>query len=331
VRSSAAGKKDIKEKLVMAKFVVARTHSFAYLRCAMESCHLLLRTGICVAAATVMLLAASGGTPSGSPSPDKSGYTLFNPTPHELMREMATDRPDKTESPYTVDAGHAQVEMDLASFAYDRHNVDRTDERVEAWSLASMNLKVGLLNNVDLQLLFETWNTVRTVEKPGYVRSRADGFGDMTLRMKINVWGNDGGRTALALMPFVKIPTNQDDLGNDAFEGGLIVPFAVELPGGWGMGLMTEVDILEDADADGFHAEWINTITFSRDLTEKFGVYVEFFSAITSERHMPWVGTFDVGVTYAISDDIQLDAGVNIGLTRSADDVNPFVGLSWRF
>jgi hypothetical protein len=41
---------------------------------------------------------------------DKSGYHLFRPTPRELMRELSTDRPDQTESAYTVDAGHVQLE-----------------------------------------------------------------------------------------------------------------------------------------------------------------------------------------------------------------------------
>jgi hypothetical protein len=36
------------------------------------------------------------------------------------MREMSTDRPDQTESAYTVDAGHFQVEMDLVSAMFDR-------------------------------------------------------------------------------------------------------------------------------------------------------------------------------------------------------------------
>ena len=48
-----------------------------------------------------------------SPVPDKSSHTLFNPTPDTLMREMSTDRPDASESPYTVDAGHYQMESDL--------------------------------------------------------------------------------------------------------------------------------------------------------------------------------------------------------------------------
>jgi hypothetical protein len=37
------------------------------------------------------------------------------------------------------------------------------------------------------------------------------------------------------------------------------------------------------------------------------------------------------GLTCAITPNVQVDAGVNIGLTRSADDVNPFIGLTWRF
>ena len=62
----------------------------------------------------------------------------------------------------------------------------------------------------------------------------------------------------------------------------------------------------------------------------ELGGYVEFFSE-TSSRGGPWVGTVDVGLTYGMTEDIQLDAGVNVGVTRAAEDVNPFVGLSVRF
>src|SRR5437764_1052507 len=41
-----------------------------------------------------------------APAADKSSYTLFNPTPLNLMRDLNPDRPDVTESPFTVDAGH---------------------------------------------------------------------------------------------------------------------------------------------------------------------------------------------------------------------------------
>ena len=43
------------------------------------------------------------------------------------------------------------------------------------------------------------------------------------------------------------------------------------------------------------------------------------------------IGTFDFGATYKFTPNIQLDAGVNLGVTESADDANPFVGLTVRY
>jgi len=261
---------------------------------------------------------------------DKSQYHLFNPTPRNLMREMSTDRPDKTESAYTVDAGHFQVEMDVLSYSYDRDNGLPGDTRVESLSIAPMNLKVGLCNRADLQMVVETYTSVRThVRAAGQVEKQR-GFGDITLRLKGNMWGNDGGRTALALMPFVKLPTNQDDLGNNSVEGGLIAPFAMDLGAGWGMAMMTEVDFVR-GDRGGHNPEFVNSITFGHNIIGDLDGYVEFFSAVSTEEDSEWVGTFDMGLTYGLTKDIQLDAGINIGVTRSADDWNPFLGLSWRF
>jgi hypothetical protein len=45
------------------------------------------------------------------------------------MREMSTDRPDLTESAYTVDAGHFQVEMDVVRYTYDRRRDTRSRGR----------------------------------------------------------------------------------------------------------------------------------------------------------------------------------------------------------
>ena len=57
--------------------------------------------GIVVCGVAAALIISSAETLAA----DKSSYSLFNPTPDSALRDMATDRPDKTESPYTVDAG----------------------------------------------------------------------------------------------------------------------------------------------------------------------------------------------------------------------------------
>ena len=36
-------------------------------------------------------------------------------------------------------------------------------------------------------------------------------------------------------------------------------------------------------------------------------------------------------MTYTVTENLQLDAGVNFGVTSAADRVNPFVGVSTRF
>jgi hypothetical protein len=179
--------------------------------------------------------------------------------------------------------------------------------------------------------VIETYNYVRTEDRVSNTRIIQRGFGDISPRLKVNLWGNDGGRTALSAMPFVKLPTNQDELGNNSVEGGVILPLAVALPAGWGMGVMTEFDCIRDGSSDGYHAEFINTITFSHDIVGDLGGYVEFWSLVIDERDSEWMGTVDLGFTYALTENIQLDGGVNIGVTDSADDVNPFLGASFRF
>jgi hypothetical protein len=264
-------------------------------------------------------------------SPDKSGYNLFRPTPDALLREMATDRPDKTESAYTLDAGHYRIEMDLLSYTYDRSSAGGEHLTMKAWAIAPINLKVGVLNNLDLQIIAETYNIQWTKDRDTNNSTRISGFGDLLLRCKTNLWGNDGGPSALSVMPFVKIPTNQRDLGNGALEGGIIFPFAMELPADWGFGAQAELDWLQDSSSSDYHGEFINTATVSHDIAGKLAGYVELFSNVSTERGANWIATFDFGFTYAITRDIQLDAGMNVGLTDAADDLNPFIGLSLRY
>ena len=82
-----------------------------------------------------------------------SDYSLFNPVPVDHMRELNTDRPDLTESPFTVDAGHFQIEMDLANYTRDHDKSNGSDTRTDAWSFAPVNLKLGLTPDIDLQVV----------------------------------------------------------------------------------------------------------------------------------------------------------------------------------
>lgn len=276
-------------------------------------------------AVSLVALQAQAGEPV-----DKSQYHLFNQTPRELMRELSTDRPDQTESPYTVDAGHFQIEMDVANGTIDRDQSNGGDVRSQAWSFGGLNLKAGLLNNVDIQFVLDGYVDARSKDYVANASVRDSGFGEVQTRLKINLWGNDDGKTAFAIMPFLKWPLPQTALRNAKTEGGVILPLGVELPAGWGMGLMAEVDFVRDG-SNAFDTEYLNTVTFSHDIVGNLGGYVEFAALFTPESDAQWQGQIDVGLTYGLNENTQLDIGCNFGVTSVAPDYNPFVGLTLRF
>lgn len=281
--------------------------------------------------ALTCLAAAGIFAPAIAFAADKSAYDFFNPTPTAQMRELSTDRPDKTESPYTVDAGHYQIEMDLVTYGYNHDKIGGEDLTESGYGIGVTNFKAGLTNSTDIQFVVESYLHDKIKDNVSGLSDSADGFGDVTVRLKHNFWGNDGGDTALAIMPFVKIPTNQNDLGNDDFEGGVIVPLALDLGDGWGLGLMTEVDYNKEEDNTGYSFGFVNSASLSRDLTDDLGAYLEFFTEKRAESNAHWENSVDFGFTYAAAENIQLDTGINIGVTDAAEDYNPFVGVTFRF
>ena len=288
----------------------------------------LVRSCLCVALVFSAAVAiAETAQPADSPAPNNSCYNLFNPVPDALLRELSPDRPDKTESPYTVDAGHFMLEMDFANYTYDQSGGITT----KAWNVAPFNLKVGLLNNVDFQVVFDNYLNVRTEGGAPGASTTQSGVGDLTTRLKINLWGDDGGQTAFALLPFLKFPTSTDGLGNDAIEGGIIFPLAVKLPHDFDLGLETAFSCLHDYNDVNYHADFINSVILDHAIIGKLSGYLEFFSDLSTEPHSGWVGTLDTGLEYLVTKNLQLDCGCNFGVTSAADDYNPFAGITMRF
>src|SRR5438552_16756270 len=114
-----------------------------------------MRNVLFVLLAPTMLAVATGVEPpsAGKPAVDKSVFNLFNPTPTEHLRAMDRDGPGNTESPYTVDAGHFQVEMTRLAYTHDREARDGMTQRLEERELAATTLKLALLNLLDAKLV----------------------------------------------------------------------------------------------------------------------------------------------------------------------------------
>ncbi len=237
------------------------------------------------------------------------------------LRELTTDRPDATESPFTVDAGHLQLEMNVMSFTRNRLDGVRTTE----WSVAPFNLRYGLTPATEVGIFVDPSIRVTEQVRNG-PKSTVRGVGDTTLRAKWNFLGNDGGPIALGMFVDLKLPTAAAGLGNDQVEGALTLPVAYELGAGWEGAAMTAVEFAHTGS--GRRAVWVNTITFARDLATDLGGFVELTSAAGDGAH---VATVNCGVTRRIGPGLQLDCGVYFGLSRAAPDLTVFAGLSRKF
>jgi hypothetical protein len=256
---------------------------------------------------------AEAGDPLQTQQASSRPRTLFNPTPRDEWRDLAPDRPDTTESPITVDAGVWVVEASY--FDWTRDTGD------DAYTVMSTNLKVGLTDRIDLQTIFDTF----TWEDP-VTGAEAEGFSDVTLRLKYNLWGNDGGPSALAIFPYVKIPTGTA-LSNGVTEGGLILPFAADLTDGIGLGLMAQVDAVDDG-AGGHDAQFLHSAVLGFDLTESLAVYTEYFGITGPGAYQPY---FSGGTTLTLNADLILDAGIRVGLSDASEDFGLFGGFTKRF
>ena len=266
--------------------------------------------------------------------PSKSQYTLFNPTPDRLLRDLTTDRPDTTESPFTVDAGRIQVETNLSGYTRSRPDTDGTV--TDSYDFLITNVRVGLTHNSEVNVVFQPYGIVRTRPLDPVLATRSSGIGGVDIRGKINLWGNDTfekpGATAFALLPFVTLPTDRDNvISPDGVEGGLILPLAVKLSEKFGLGLNTGVHVVRNEDTPGHHAEYLASASLSYEWTGEFSTYYEVAARFNTDNPLGDVAVLATGFTYKLSKNLQLDGGVRFGATRAADRFSPFVGVSARY
>lgn len=291
----------------------------------------------CVLAAAFLTSARGDETSTA----DKSHYTLFNPTPCDSLRVWRTDHAGVV--PYTIDAGHVEVDITLVSYAYDEFDSPLSlfgssgpKFSTDAWAYGATLIKLGLLNRLDAEVALVPYETVTTGPKTHFIlntgafvhRETVSGFGDIVSRLKFNVWGNDEGRTALSISGIVKFPTASHELGNGQFEGGPALEFAGQLPWGFELRVDSAVNFFEDDH--NRQASFNNLLSVSHQIIGNLEGYAMFntFAFTTGDD---WAGSLQAGFNYRILKNVELYVGNSFGVTDTAFDYEPFVGVAARF
>jgi hypothetical protein len=238
---------------------------------------------------------------------------------------ICSDRPAKANAVCTVPAGRIQLETSITGWALTETGAGRT----ELLTFASTAAKLGLSDSSDVQIAFTP--VAELTSRNAGASQRASGFGDILVRYKHRLTAS-GAPVQLALIPFVKLPTASRGLGNGRAEGGLAVPISFAPGGPAAITLGPELDLLADADGSGRHIALVNVVNVSAAVAPRWTVAGELWTNLNLDP----AGTIrqasaDAAVAYALSRDLQLDAGVNLGLTDATPDVEIYLGMSLRF
>lgn len=263
----------------------------------------------------------------------EQGHTLFNPTPDDQLRPMSTERPSKTDGPYSLDAGRFQIESNLYGYINNDDCINGSCVKSsQHFAGGSTNLRIGLTDNSDLQIIGDLYRDLTIHDTTSATKEHKQGYGDTLLRLKINAFGNNpSDKYSLGFIPYIKLPTNQDNLGNNETEGGIGLPFNINFDKGWSFGGMTQLNLITETDYSGYDQSYANSLIAGKSLTDKVSAYAEIYTYKADQSGAKWQNTLDFGTIYTITDNFRIDANIHFGVSDAADDVNFFVGTAYRF
>jgi hypothetical protein len=261
------------------------------------------------------------------PSPyDSAHFSWRKPVPRNRLRELQPDRPGVTESPFTVDAGHFQLEMDaLRLINTGSGNEQRERELHVAYSM----LKLGLSRRTDLQLEVPLYSIAKQrATEANEWEERNAGFGDVTLRVKHNFVGDDQqGKFAMSVIGYVRLPSG-GQVGEGAAEYGVVLPIDVELGDKANLEAQLETDLNYDRDENQRYVRFIPSTALEYDFTDKLGLVTEAVAMWNTEQRR-WRPSVNIAPIFKLTPNLQLDLGTHLALNRLSDH-EYFVGFTFR-
>ncbi|GAA4356267.1 hypothetical protein GCM10023185_19920 [Hymenobacter saemangeumensis] len=270
--------------------------------------------------------AASAQTDQKTSPYDSAQFSWRKPVPRQQLRDLKPDRPGVTESPFTVDAGHAQLEVDAFRLI---NSGSEQETREREFHVAYSMLKFGLSRNTDFHVELPVYSNLK--QRPATAsewQDRNAGFGDLSLRLKQNFMGNDGDKpVALAGIAYVRLPTG-GAAGRGGVEYGALLPLNVELSKKWNLEAQLEADLNYDRDEAHHYWRWQPSLAFDYQITKKLGLLAEGVARWESLQQQ-WQTALNLAPFLKLTDNLQLDAGTHLALDRQIDH-EYFIGVTVR-
>jgi hypothetical protein len=246
----------------------------------------------------------------------------FQSTAYAQTNPIIPDRPGFSTGAYTVKPGRIYLEFGY-QYSFNNHNMDTSTHTTHL-----SNLRVGIIKKIEFDLLWDGWN-IDYQEDSNPETSVADAsVGGKYWIIEVDKFN----LTALGLLSL--------SVGSSPSTSGHVDPLLGLL---WDYSLSSSVSIFVNllANSDvtkgdrNYSIQPIVGVSFCH--TSRLGTYLEYNSDIplhtggASEPGSSSVqNTINGGVTYLLTDDIQLDINAGVGLDSETDN---FIGtgISIRF
>ena len=241
---------------------------------------------------------------------------------------LITDRPDQTESAFTIPRGLIQIE---GGWSYGEFDEPESDTTVQAFPQAL--LRIGLNDRFELRLgvpgieIEQTDSSTGTTETSGLV--------DATVGFKVVVAEENGALPQAAFLGTLVVPSGDRELRSEridpAFRFALSHTLSERFSLGYNLGMVWLSTLDEPSDTVETQSLFDWTLALGYGATERLGLFVEAFGLAPVDADLGTATTLDAGLTYLLTPRLQLDASVAYGVSSAARDGSVGLGVSYRF
>ncbi|MHB9066842.1 MAG: transporter [Pirellulaceae bacterium] len=240
-----------------------------------------------------------------------------NGGPPSLDEPLSSDRPDFTEASCTVGQGVTQLEMGY-TFFHDRGPTSR----VQSHSYPELLLRAGAF--ADWFELRVGWNFGSSSESFDTLTRSHSGSEDLYVGAKLGLTPQQGVWPEMALVPQMSVPLG-GDFGTEEVLPGINWLYGWDLTEVLSTTSNTQINMAIDDETNDKFLEFAQSWAIGCDLTECVGVYTEWFVIVPAgAESIQTEHYFDAGLTYRLTNDLQLD--MRIGKGVSSDAVDYFAG-----
>ncbi len=249
-----------------------------------------------------------------------AGMTAFAAPAFAGDDEIVADRPDFTNSSSIVGKGRVVLETSVA------HERDSVNGVKATLSSTPTTLRVGLSD--DFELRIDSNGALRFTE--GGTRTSGSADTGIGFKWKLADGDEKAGTPGVAFLARAELASGSKAFCGDGTRPSAFLVADWDLPNEVSIGLMTGA--YREQGPSGKYTGYVFSATTSKGWTDKFRTFAEIAAQqITAKKNGGNVVTFDVGATYLLTKDVQLDFAYYHGINKEAPDASVTVGVSVRF